>query len=84
MLLNVLFGGCDGFFYGQAVEREVDVRLGIEARRIGYNAFLGIEALFAHVATFHERHDGQTEVLGKGVVATIVSRNSHNGACAVA
>ena len=79
-----MFGGCDGFFYGQAVEREVDVRLGIEARRIGYNAFLGIEALFAHVATLHEGHDRQAEVLGKGVVAAIVSRNSHNGAGAVA
>ena len=52
-------------------------------RRVHHNTLLGIVALLAYIGTFYQRNDGQVEMLGKGIVATIMGRNSHDGTCTI-
>ena len=79
-----LLGGGDGLLHGKAVEREaVKGRLACHWR-VHHNAFLGVEALFADVGTLDEGDDGEVEVLGKGIVATVVGRHGHDGTGAIA
>ena len=81
---HIFLGSGNGFFDGEAVEAEVDVRLHVGARRVGDDALFGVETFLAHVATLNKRNDWQAEVLCESVVAAVVSRYSHDGARSVA
>ena len=78
LLRDVFFCFLNGFFHGQSVERELAVRA------VHHDALLRVEALFRHVGALDERHDGQVEMLGEGIVARVVGRNGHDGARSVA
>ena len=73
LLAHVFLGAAYGFGHGQPVEEA----------GVHHDAFLGIEAFFAHVAPFNQRDDGQVEVAGKGVVAAVVCGHGHDGPRAV-
>ena len=77
-------GGGDGLFHRKAVEGEALASGHSGAGRIGHRAFFRVEALFAHIRTLDEGHDGQVEVTGESIVAAVVCRHRHDGACAVA
>ena len=70
----------NGFLHSQSVEREAVKALLALTRRVGDDAFLGVEALLRDVGPLDERDDGQTKMLGKGIVAAVVSRYGHDGA----
>ena len=84
MLFHIFLGGGDGLLDGQSVQVQVAVGFHACLRRVADDAFFGVEALFADVAAFHQRDDGQVEVLGEGVVAAVVRGYCHDGACTVA
>ena len=78
----------NGFLDGEAVEAEalavvLHALVGTDGR-VHDDAFLGVVAFLRDVGTLHQRDDGQAEVLGEGVVATVVGRHSHDGSRAVA
>ena len=70
-------------FHRKTVERESVKGVLAGSRTVGHCALLGIKALLAHVASLDERHDGQVEMLGKGIVARVVGRHGHDGPCAI-
>ena len=78
------FGGGDGLFHRKPVEREALAGSHSGTGRIGHGAFFRVEALLAHIGALDERHDGQVEVTGESIVATVVRRHRHDGARAVA
>ena len=78
------FGGGDGLFHRKPVEREALAGAYSGTGRIGHGAFFRVEALFAHIGALDERHDGQVEVTGESIVATVVRRHRHDGPRAVA
>ena len=78
-----LLGGGDGLLHGQAVQAEAVEALLTLGGRIDDDALLGVEALLRHVGTLDERHDGQAEMAGKGIVAAVVGRHGHDGARAI-
>src|SRR3712207_2532857 len=49
------------------------------SRRIAYDSFFGVETFFAHIASFHQRTNLQSEMFGKRIIAAIMRRNSHDG-----
>ena len=83
MFFHIFLGGGDGFLDSQSVQVEVAIRLCTCFRRVAYDTLFGIETFFAYIAAFHQRNDRQVEVLGKSVVAAVVCRYGHDGACSV-
>ena len=83
MFFHIFLGGGDGFLNSQSVQVEVAIRLCTCFRRVAYDTLFGIETFFAYIAAFHQRNDRQVEVLGKSVVAAVVCRYGHDGACSV-
>ena len=75
---HVFLRGSDGFLDGQAIEGEINIWSHAWTWTVHHNTFLRIVALFAHVGTLDEWNDRKVEVLGKGIVARVVSRNSHD------
>ena len=55
----------------------------VEEAGVAHLAFLGVEAVFAHVAALDDRHDRKVEFLGKRIVTAVMGRDCHNGACAI-
>ena len=84
---DVLLRGGNGLLHGEPVEAELGTRwrtVGNCGRAVANDAFLGIVALLADIGSLDEGDDGQTEVLGKGIVARVVGRHSHDGTGAIA
>ena len=73
VLLNVVDGGWNGLLDIQSVKES----------GVDHLAFLRVEAFIADIAALDQRDDRQTELLGERIVAAVVGRNGHNGACAV-
>ena len=84
VLGDVFLRGGYRLFYSQTVEVQFAIRCHTCSRRVAYDALLGVEALLAHVTTFHQWHDRQAEMFGESVVAAIVRRHRHNSARAIA
>ena len=81
-LCYILLCSCNGFFHRQSVQ----AKLGLLALhgRVGDDAFFGVIAFFAYVCALYQWDNGQVEVFGKGIVATVMGRNSHDGTCSIA
>ena len=84
MFRHKFLRGGNGFFHRLAVETEPIGRLYALTWRVHHDAFLGVEALFAHIGPLYQRDNRQIEVFGEGIVATVVCRNSHNGPGSIA
>ena len=77
VFLNIFLGGSNRLLDSQSVEAE------LRAGRVANDTFFGIITLFAHISSLYQWDDRQIEMFGKSIVTTVVSRNSHNGACSV-
>ena len=84
MLSHKFLGGCNGLFHSHAVEAETIEGFNAFTWRIHHDSLFGIKAFFAHISTLYQRDDRQIEVFGKGIVATVVCRNSHDSPRAIA
>ena len=87
MSLHETLGLSNGFLDGEAVQAEtlaiVLHALVLADGRIHHDTFLRIVALVTDVSTFHQGDNGQIEVLGKSIVATVVGGYGHDGSRAV-
>ena len=84
VFLYKTLGGGYGLDHAETVERESAERVLTGGGAVHHRALFGVETFLTHVGSFDKRYDGEAEMLGKGVVAGVVGRNGHNGACAVA
>ena len=78
VFLHIFLGSSNSFLDGQSVQTQVAIRSYTGFRRVADNSFLRIEAFFADITSFYQRHDGQIEMLGKSIVTTIMSRYGHD------
>ena len=56
----------------------------VQETGVAHDAVLGVETFLRDVASLDERNNRQVKSLGKGIVAAVVRRNSHDGAGTVA
>ncbi len=73
LFLNIFNGSRDGLLDIQSVKES----------GIDHLAFLRVKAFLADIAALYQRNDRQVELLRERIVAAIVGRNSHDGACAI-
>ncbi len=83
MFFYIVLGFFNCFFDSQPVQGEVTVRSDVRTRRVADDTFFGVETFFADITTFYQRADFQSEMLGKGVVAAVVSRYGHDSSRSV-
>ena len=70
--------------YGEAVQVKPAYGLAARHRRIADDALFGVEALLGDVSPLDDSTYLKAESLGESVVARIVRRDCHDGACAIA
>ena len=83
MFCNKLLCCSYSLLNAQAVERETIKSLLALSWRVANCTLLSVEALFANISTLDKRNDRQSEVLGKSIVARVVSWHSHDSACTI-
>ena len=80
----MFFGIGYGLFHRFPIQREVLKHGFSVARRVHHDTFFCVEALVFHIGALDKWHDGQVEMLGKGMVATVMCGHSHHCSCAIA
>ena len=84
LLSNKLLCLRNSLLHRKTIEREAVHTLFSCSRRVGYDSFLCIKALFWDISTLNQWDDWEVEMLCKGIVTTVVSRHSHNRSRSIA
>ena len=81
---DIFFGIGNGLFHRFSIQGEVLEHGFFVARRVHHDTFFCVEALVFHIGALDKWHDGQVEMLGKGIVATVMCGHSHHCSGAIA